>query len=270
MNNKFLQPGIFSDDWTRQVFQNHNQEYGAFQLRRLYNYRIAQAFIISVTLIATFFIIYFSLLKHEPIIIDKGDIFGPGIPPVVIDPPIKPHIDPPVNSKHIDNTLVRITNDTTASDTTHVEKKTVTSNSGNGIDTSTAVTTGTNSGGKKTGGEGEKKNGNTESKDSVSRWAQKMPQFPGGMDALNKFVLKKIRTNSNWRENGFDGKIIYEFVVGRDGNVRDVKISKDGVNFGIAELNMSLFDAMPQWQPGENNGHKVSVIYYLPVKFLKE
>ncbi|MEI7801423.1 MAG: energy transducer TonB [Bacteroidota bacterium] len=269
MNNKLLQPGIFSDDWTRQIFEHHNQEYGAFQLRRLYNYRIAQAFIISVTLIASFFIIYFSMPEKVHIEIPVSVPAAPVLPPVIIDH-VKPPVDPVKTLKQILNAPIFITKDTTASDTTHVEKKTTTSNSGNGTDTSTTVTTGNNTGGKKTRGEGEKKNENTESKDSVLKWVQKMPEFPGGMDALNKFVSKKIRTNSNWRENGFDGKIIYEFVVGRDGNVRDIKISKDGVNFGIAELNLSLFDAMPQWKPGENNGHKVSVIYYLPVKFLKE
>lgn len=90
------------------------------------------------------------------------------------------------------------------------------------------------------------------------------------MDGLNKYISNKIRTNNHWRENGFEGKVIYEFIVGQDGNIRELKIYKDGVNYGVAELNLSIFNNMPLWKPGRNNGRAVSVLMHLPIKLVKE
>ncbi len=269
MQNKFLQPNIFSDEWTREVFNHHNKEYGAFQLRRLYNYRMSTAFLISVTVIASLLIFYYSIKLGEPIINCGGVIVEPGLPPVVIDHRVKPQIETALNKRHIESAPIAISKDSSFQDTTHVERKTTNSNSGNGTDTSASKSIIGNSG-KKAGGDGNSNKISTAAKDTVVTWAREMPEFPGGMDALNKFVSKKIKTNSYWIESGTDGKVVYQFVVGRDGNVRDIKIMKDGVSYGLAELNLSLFDEMPQWKPGKNNGHTVSILFYLPVKFIKE
>ena len=269
MQNKFLQPGIFSDEWTHEVFNHRNQAYGAFQLRHRYTQNISKAFLISVTVVATFLTLYFLMQHADNIKISDDWLVEPSLPNVLIEKPVHPIIHPPSNQHQIEKGLLVITKDTTAVDTTHIEQHHENTNQGNGKDSTATKSKGNNTG-NKISDNGDSKKGKGESKDSVMKWVQEMPEFPGGMDGLNKFISKKIRTNSLWRENGLEGKVVYQFIVGRDGNVRDIKIMKDGVSFGIAELNLSVFDEMPQWKAGKNNGHPVSVIYFLPVIFIKE
>jgi protein TonB len=184
---------------------------------------------------------------------------------------IKPLIDdvkPPIENirKPSSSTITAFTKDTSSETLPKDTSKFVSTGSGAGNDTSGTKKSGIPigpSGGGSAGSSGYEK-------DSVVSWVPEMPEYPGGMSALYKFISQKMRTNNQWRENGSPGKVVYEFVVGRDGKIRDQKIFYDEVKYGVAELNLGLFTEMLRWKPGRNNGHEVSVMYRLPVKFEKE
>ena len=47
---------------------------------------------------------------------------------------------------------------------------------------------------------------------------------PGGMAALMKWIGKEIKYPSIAQEMNIEGRVIVQFVIGRDGSVRDVQV----------------------------------------------
>jgi len=103
----------------------------------------------------------------------------------------------------------------------------------------------------------------------VETIVEKMPEFPGGMDALMSYLSRHIDCGSLWRESGSDGNVVLSLVVSRDGSVSDVKVLRDGVGFGCADQAMSVIRNMPKWKPGMQGKRPVNVLFVLPVTYQK-
>lgn len=96
---------------------------------------------------------------------------------------------------------------------------------------------------------------------------ESMPEFPGGgQEALFKFLQKNMKYPQVAKENGIQGTVFVNFVVGKNGKIRDVKILR-GVNKMLDEEAIRVVKAMPSWKPGKQRGKPVSVSYNLPIKF---
>lgn len=96
---------------------------------------------------------------------------------------------------------------------------------------------------------------------------ESMPEFPGGgQEALFKYLQKEMKYPQIAKENGIQGTVFVNFVVGKDGKIRDVKILR-GVNKMLDEEAIRVVKAMPSWKPGKQRGKPVSVSYNLPIKF---
>lgn len=96
---------------------------------------------------------------------------------------------------------------------------------------------------------------------------ESMPEFPGGgQEALFKYLQKEMKYPQIAKENGIQGTVFVNFVVGKDGKIRDVKILR-GVNKMLDEEAVRVVKAMPAWKPGKQRGKNVSVSYNLPIKF---
>ena len=68
------------------------------------------------------------------------------------------------------------------------------------------------------------------------------------------------------RENGIEGTVYIEFVIGKDGSVIGAGV-KRGIGGGCNEEALRVVNAMPNWKPGRQQGNPVKVKYTLPVKF---
>lgn len=103
-------------------------------------------------------------------------------------------------------------------------------------------------------------------KETILTYVQEMPQFPGGSEALKKFMLKHLRQPDDLEEGE---KIVVraQFVVNAEGEIVNVKISQNGRNDLDKEV-LRVVNKMPKWKPGIQNGNKVSVYYSLPVTFI--
>ncbi len=263
----FIQPTMHSDDWNRIVFAKHHQDYGAFQLRSNYGQQLGKSFFISIAIIFLSIHLAFFMNRDSPIY-NAGKSTEYIIPENIkfekLDTEKKKMVQ---ESKPKKNSATIITSDSSLNKNP-VVKELPDSGFGSGTDTSgifKPVVKGSIGGGKSTGSK------TTESeKDSVVTWAPEMPEFPGGIKALNKYISKNLKTNNQWRESGNAGKIIYEFVIDRDGKITNLKVIMDNVKYGIAELNMTMMNDMPNWKPGKNNGHEVRVLFRLPVLLMKE
>ena len=53
---------------------------------------------------------------------------------------------------------------------------------------------------------------------------EQMPSFPGGNEALMKFLQENVKYPVVAQENGVQGRVVVSFVVERDGSITDVKV----------------------------------------------
>jgi protein TonB len=87
------------------------------------------------------------------------------------------------------------------------------------------------------------------------------PDFPGGMAKFYKYVGNNYRTPE---EEGLAGKVYVTFVVEKDGSLTDIKVIRD-IGFGTGKEAIRVLKSCPKWNPGEQNGKKVRVLYSLPI-----
>ncbi len=99
------------------------------------------------------------------------------------------------------------------------------------------------------------------------RIVEENPEFPGGLDAMSKFLVKYLQKDDAWREMGLSGKVYVDFVVDKQGNVVDVK-ALNGPYELLKKTSERAIKAMPKWKPGRQNGHDVSVILTIPISFV--
>lgn len=93
-----------------------------------------------------------------------------------------------------------------------------------------------------------------------------MPAFPGGMEALNKYLSEKIVYPDDAKSAGIEGKVYISFIVTTEGVLSDVKVAKK-VNPSLDAEALRVVKAMPKWVPGSHEGKPVSVSYVLPIAF---
>lgn len=103
--------------------------------------------------------------------------------------------------------------------------------------------------------------------DSIFTFYDVQPQFPGGPDALAKFLKENIVFPERAVAEEVDGRVIVEFMVGQNGKVSRIKIYKDEVGYQCAESAYRAVEKMPNWSPGRVNDKAVNVWYRLPVYF---
>jgi len=95
---------------------------------------------------------------------------------------------------------------------------------------------------------------------------ESMPEFPGGMGELMKFLAQNIKYPPLAKESGIQGRVFINFVVEPTGAISNVKILR-GIGGGCDEEAVRVVESMPKWKPGKQRGKNVRVSYNLPVKF---
>ena len=93
-----------------------------------------------------------------------------------------------------------------------------------------------------------------------------MPRFPGGEEALLKFINQGIKYPTDAQEGGKQGRVIVSFTVKKDGSVADVEVMR-GVYPSLDKEAMRVIGTMPIWEPGKEKGQAVNVRYTVPITF---
>lgn len=96
--------------------------------------------------------------------------------------------------------------------------------------------------------------------------ADKMPVYPGGDDALMKYLSENIEYPPACKEEGVEGTVYLSFVVDKSGELTDMKVLKSP-DERLSANAMDVLSKMPAWTPGENAGKLVKVQYNLPIKY---
>lgn len=100
---------------------------------------------------------------------------------------------------------------------------------------------------------------------SIAMVEQK-PEFAGGEAAMYKWLGDNIVYPAVAAEEGVQGRVVVEFVVGKDGSITNVRVVRPR-HPALDKEAVRVIKAMPKWIPGRNNGQPVKVTYTLPVSF---
>ena len=96
---------------------------------------------------------------------------------------------------------------------------------------------------------------------------ESMPEFPGGQQALFKFLSENVKYPVIAQENGIQGRVICQFVVNKDGSIVDVEVVRSGGDPSLDKEAVRVIKSMPKWKPGKQRGKAVRVKYTVPVNF---
>lgn len=102
--------------------------------------------------------------------------------------------------------------------------------------------------------------------DEVYDVVENQPQFPGGSEAMMKFLRNTIKYPEAAAKAGIKGRVIAQFIIAKDGTVTDPKIMRS-VSPELDEEALRVIRAMPKWTPGTQNGKAVAVRYTIPITF---
>ncbi len=96
---------------------------------------------------------------------------------------------------------------------------------------------------------------------------ESMPEFPGGQQALFKYLSENVKYPVIAQENGIQGRVICQFVVNKDGSIVDVEVVRSGGDPSLDKEAGRVIKSMPKWKPGKQRGKAVRVKYTVPVNF---
>lgn len=100
---------------------------------------------------------------------------------------------------------------------------------------------------------------------SIAMVEQK-PSFPGGESAMYAWLSQNIVYPPAASEEGVQGRVVVEFVVGKDGSITNARVVRTR-HPALDKEALRVVKSMPKWIPGRNNGQPVKVTYTLPVTF---
>lgn len=95
---------------------------------------------------------------------------------------------------------------------------------------------------------------------------EQMPEFPGGMEALVKYMAENMKYPEDAKKQLVEGRVLVQFIVETDGSVSNTEVLKRVFPSLDAEA-VRVISGMPKWIPGKQNGKVVRVKYTIPVSF---
>jgi protein TonB len=247
------------------VFENRNQAYGAYELRKRYNKHMNIAFFIAISV--------FLLGVSIPAIMDYLEELAPVEtatnveltlvePPPLDDneppPPPPPPDPPPPVQETIKFTPPVVTEEPIKEEDIPPPQEEITAQVSTKTQEGTDIIDLPDEG-----------DGNAiieEPASQIFTIVEQMPEFQGGEEKLFEYLSKNIKYPSMARENGITGTVYVTFVVEGDGKITDVKKLR-GIGGGCDEEAIRVVKSMPSWKPGKQNGKSVRVQFNLPIKF---
>lgn len=255
------------------IFENRNKSYGAYALRNNYSNRVSQALLITFSSIVLLCFGKFlsDKLKGNPKTFSVGGgVFDPineihlDDQEIKVEPP-KPAEPPQAQASNtIRNTEMHVTANNQLMDSVPTNEQLRDAESG--------LTTNTNNntigidGGTGTEATFTVEQPHVEAPSVVHTWVEKMPEFPGGEEALMRFLQSKTVYPDRERDLEIEGKALIKFVVNEDGSISNVSVAKTE-SAGFGKEGIRVANMLPKFKPGIQQGKAVRVQYVLPFHF---
>ena len=96
--------------------------------------------------------------------------------------------------------------------------------------------------------------------------AEQMPEFPGGMKEMLKFLQDNLKYPESAKKNNLEGRVIVQFVVEKDGTPTEFNVVRS-VDPDLDAEALRVLKTMPKWKPGMEKGEAVRVKFTVPVSF---
>jgi protein TonB len=259
------------------VFENRNKAYGAYQLRKYYDKRLIHSLGIMLLSVGSLILLSFRFEKKPMMKDDKPKATVQIIqlsqelpkeikePEKVVEKPVsaaKPLASVKATSRIDIVPDNKVTDNDKVPDQTDMENKVVSNVNADGDNPNGQVVK-----------PGDNKNGNgnlitdeepLDPKTAID-YADEPPTYPGGIEALQNFLRKNLRTPDEL-EAGQQASVKVKFVVSYDGEMYGYEVVQSAGNAFNDEV-LRVLKKMPRWNPGKYKGHTVSVYYIIPVKF---
>jgi len=95
---------------------------------------------------------------------------------------------------------------------------------------------------------------------------EEMPEFPGGVIALRKWIKSNVKYPESARREKITGRVYIGFVINREGQVEDCKVLRS-IDPALDREALNVIKSMPRWKPGKQKGESVKVSYTFPINF---
>lgn len=102
---------------------------------------------------------------------------------------------------------------------------------------------------------------------TATAFADSAPSFPGGQEALEKYISENMKYPKPAQDNGIEGIVTVEFTVKADGSIGQIKIARM-LDPDLEQEAIRLVKQMPAWTPADKGGRAVDQTVTLPVKFV--
>jgi len=104
-----------------------------------------------------------------------------------------------------------------------------------------------------------------QSRPDAYAYVEKMPEFPGGNDAMYAYLSRCMSSDSSLSDS-LSGYVIVQFFVEKDGSIASPKAVRSPDPM-LSEAAVKYISAMPKWKPALMNDTAVACLFTLPVKF---
>lgn len=91
--------------------------------------------------------------------------------------------------------------------------------------------------------------------------------FPGGEEALKKYIYDNLVYPEDARDNEIEGTCRIKFKVKDDGRIYEPMVSKSSGHKPFDYEAIRVIKSMPKWKPAQINGKNVSSYFELPITF---
>lgn len=98
---------------------------------------------------------------------------------------------------------------------------------------------------------------------------KKMPEYPGGFEALVKYMTDNIKYPEAAKKEKAEGTIIVKFTVETDGSISNISTANEGApqRQDLVLEAVRVVKGMPKWTPGEAEDKAAKCEMALPVQF---
>jgi protein TonB len=253
---------VKAPSWEDIVFENRNKEYGAYIIRTLYSRNLITACGIMLLFIALGFSYptIAAWFKSDDVVVEEKKLTTVVAldqpPPISETPPPPPKVEIPPPVKTIKYVAPKVTKEEVVEEeipTIEEIKK-------------TEVSTETVEGPTEVVFEEPVKEVAEVEDNQVYTFVEQNAEFPGGTEAMYKFINKNVKYPAQARRMGTEGRVFVGFVINKDGSIVDVGIVK-GISAECDKEAMRVVQMMPPWKAGKQNGKAVRVKFILPINF---
>jgi len=93
-----------------------------------------------------------------------------------------------------------------------------------------------------------------------------LPTFPGGEDAMERYLRFNLKYPKEDQENKQEGKVKVRFLVDKTGKLKNIEVVS-GISKSLDAEAVRVISKMPAWNPGTQNGKPVPVYFTIPIIF---